>query len=156
MDFLNAGPWLASFWLHSRRAKGNANSNTFMIYTNILMVHFKGKILNFGKTFYFSGCIFVLTNVSRPCWWKNGDRQVLWCCECHSFSTSKNSTLQILFFFFLFEKFTFKYKLCVSYIIHFTYLTLLGLMILKCITLILDFLLIPIQSSNGGFLAWEP
>ena len=31
MDFLNAGPWLASLWLHSRRAKGNANSNTFIL-----------------------------------------------------------------------------------------------------------------------------
>ena len=60
------------------------------------------------------------------------------------------------FFFFFINKFTFKYKLFVSYIIHFTYLTLLGLMILKCITLILDFFLIPIQSSNGGFPAWEP
>ena len=59
------------------------------------------------------------------------------------------------FFFFFMEKFTSKYKLFVSYIIHFTYLTFLGLMILKCI-LIIDFLFIPIQSSNGGFPAWEP
>ena len=63
---------------------------------------------------------------------------------------------RFFFFFFFLEKFTSKYKLFVSYIIHFTYLTLLGLMILKCITLILDFFLIPIQSSNGGFPAWEP
>ena len=31
MDFLNAWPGLASLWLHSRRAKGNANSNTFIL-----------------------------------------------------------------------------------------------------------------------------
>ena len=56
---------------------------------------------------------------------------------------------------FFFWQIYIKYKICVSYIIHFTYLTFFGLMILKCI-LIIDFLFIQIQSSNGGFPAWEP
>jgi len=33
--------------------------------------------LTFGKTFSFAGCNLVLTNASRPCWGKIGDRAVL-------------------------------------------------------------------------------
>jgi hypothetical protein len=51
--------------------------------------------LKFGKTFSFVGCNLVLTNASGPCWGKNGGKSVLWCCECHSFTTSKNSTFKL-------------------------------------------------------------
>ena len=150
MDFLNAGPWLASLWLHSRRAKGNANSNTFILTLSRFIS--KAKFWILAKPSIFQVAL-LFSQMSQDLVGKK--------METHRFYDAVNVILSLQVriqpcsFFFFFWQIYIKYKLCVNYIIHFTYLTFLGLMILKWI-LIIDSLLIPIQSSNGGFLAWEP
>ena len=152
MDFLNAGPWLASLWLHSRRAKGNANSNTFILTFPRFIS--KAKFWILAKPSIFQVAL-LFSQMSQDL---VGEKM-----ETDRFYDAVNVILSLqvrirpcrIFFFFFFWQIYIKYKLCVNYIIHFTYLTFLGLMILKWI-LIIGSLLIPIQSSNGGFPAWEP
>ena len=137
MDFLNAGPWLASLWLHSRRAKGNANSNTFILTLSRFIS--KAKFWILAKPSIFQVAL-LFSQMSQDLVGEKMETDRFY--DAVNVILSLQVRIQPCNFFFFFDKFSSSTS-CVSYIIHFTYLTFLGLMILKCI-LIIDFLFIPI------------